>query len=48
MPTPTIKLPITGDYEADLLLTQEPLALLIGMILDQQVSMELAFRDRPC
>ena len=44
MPTPTIKLPITGDYETDLLLTQEPLALLIGMILDQQVSMELAFR----
>jgi hypothetical protein len=34
---------ITGDREADALLGKEPLALLIGMLLDQQVSMELAF-----
>lgn len=34
---------ITGDPEADALLGQDPLALLIGMLLDQQVSMELAF-----
>lgn len=34
---------ITGDPEADALLGREPLALLIGMLLDQQVSMELAF-----
>src|SRR5262245_58405969 len=42
MPTPTI--PITGDPDADQLLVQEPLALLIGMLLDQQVPMEWAFR----
>ena len=34
---------ITGDPEADALLAEEPLALLIGMLLDQQVSMEIAF-----
>jgi uncharacterized HhH-GPD family protein len=34
---------ITGDPEADALLGRDPLALLIGMLLDQQVSMELAF-----
>ena len=34
---------ITGDEQADALLGTEPLALLIGMLLDQQVSMELAF-----
>lgn len=34
---------ITGDPEADGLLGRDPLALLIGMLLDQQVSMELAF-----
>lgn len=37
-------IPITGDPDADLLLEREPLALLIGMLLDQQVSMEWAFR----
>lgn len=42
MPSPTI--PITGDDEADLLLQQEPLALVLGMLLDQQVPMEWAFR----
>jgi uncharacterized HhH-GPD family protein len=41
MATPTI--PITGDPEADGLLVADPLALVIGMLLDQQVSMELAF-----
>lgn len=34
---------ITGDAAADRLLTDEPLALLIGMLLDQQVAMETAF-----
>ena len=34
---------MTGDPEADGLLGREPLALLIGMLLDQQVPMEWAF-----
>ena len=34
---------ITGDATADRLLTDDPLALLIGMLLDQQVPMETAF-----
>ncbi|MDF1480126.1 Fe-S cluster assembly protein HesB [Leifsonia sp. H3M29-4] len=34
---------ITGDAAADELLTDDPLALLIGMLLDQQVPMETAF-----
>ncbi len=42
MATPTI--PITGDAEADALLVSEPLALVIGMLLDQQVPMEWAFK----
>jgi uncharacterized HhH-GPD family protein len=42
MASPAI--PITGDPAADLLLTDEPLALLIGMLLDQQVPMEWAFK----
>lgn len=37
-------LPVTGDPEADQLLVDDPLALLIGMLLDQQVPMEWAFR----
>jgi uncharacterized HhH-GPD family protein len=37
-------IPITGDEEADRLLVENPLALLIGMLLDQQVPMEWAFR----
>jgi len=37
------ELHITGDADADSLLSQEPLALLIGMLLDQQVPMETAF-----
>lgn len=38
-----MSLHITGDPEADQLLTDDPLALLIGMLLDQQVAMETAF-----
>ena len=34
---------ITGDAAADELLTDDPLALLIGMLLDQQIPMEVAF-----
>jgi len=37
-------IPITGDAEADRLLEDNPLALLIGMLLDQQVPMGWAFR----
>lgn len=37
-------MPVTGDPEADRLLVTDPLALLIGMLLDQQVPMEWAFR----
>jgi len=37
-------LAITGDADSDLLLNSNPLALLIGMLLDQQVPMEWAFR----
>jgi uncharacterized HhH-GPD family protein len=40
----TSKTPFTGDVEADELLSGDPLALLIGMLLDQQVPMEWAFR----
>lgn len=34
---------ITGDPEADRLLDDDPFALLLGMLLDQQVPMEVAF-----
>lgn len=34
---------ITGDAEADALLDQSPFALLVGMLLDQQIAMETAF-----
>jgi len=34
---------LTGDAAADALLDRDPLALLIGMLLDQQVAMETAF-----
>ncbi len=37
-------IPLTGDPAADELLTQDPLALVIGMLLDQQVPMEWAFK----
>ena len=36
-------LAVTGNAEADKLLNADPLALLIGMLLDQQVPMEWAF-----
>ena len=36
-------LAVTGNPEADRLLNKEPLALLLGMLLDQQVPMEWAF-----
>ncbi|MFQ5558809.1 MAG: HhH-GPD-type base excision DNA repair protein [Acidimicrobiales bacterium] len=36
-------LAITGDADADHLLNTDPLALLLGMLLDQQVPMEWAF-----
>ena len=36
-------LPYTGDAEADALLAAEPMALLIGFVLDQQVSVQKAF-----
>ena len=35
---------LTGDTDADALLASEPLALLIGMVLDQQIPMERAFK----
>jgi uncharacterized HhH-GPD family protein len=38
-----MSLHITADEAADDLLTRDPLALLIGMLLDQQVAMETAF-----
>ena len=34
---------VTGDAEADAFVSTDPLALLIGMLLDQQVPMEWAF-----
>lgn len=40
----TAAMPVTGDPKADQLLEKNPLALLIGMLLDQQVPMEWAFR----
>jgi len=41
--TRTTSLPFTGDVEADELLAREPLALLIGFTLDQQVTVQKAF-----
>ncbi|WP_430335299.1 HhH-GPD-type base excision DNA repair protein [Rhodococcus sp. ACT016] len=38
-----LTLNLVGDPEADALLASNPLALLIGMLLDQQVPMETAF-----
>ena len=35
---------ITGESEVDDLVNTDPLALLIGMLLDQQIAIELAFR----
>jgi uncharacterized HhH-GPD family protein len=44
MTTDAAAIPITGDADADRLLVDNPLALLIGMLLDQQVPMGWAFR----
>jgi len=41
--TPPASLPFTGDPEADALLAADPLALLIGFVLDQQVTVQKAF-----
>ena len=40
---PAVSLPVTGNAEANKLLVDDPLALIIGMLLDQQVPMEWAF-----
>jgi uncharacterized HhH-GPD family protein len=39
----TARLPFTGNDEADQLLSEDPLALLIGFALDQQVTVQKAF-----
>jgi uncharacterized HhH-GPD family protein len=41
--TPPRSLPFSGDAAADELLAREPLALLIGFVLDQQVTVQKAF-----
>jgi uncharacterized HhH-GPD family protein len=41
--TPPPSLPFTGDPEADALIASDPLALLIGFALDQQVTVQKAF-----
>lgn len=41
--TTLTSLPFTGDADADSLLVAEPLALLIGFALDQQVTVQKAF-----
>ncbi len=42
-PTLPVSLPYTGNAEADALLASDPLALLIGFILDQQITTIKAF-----
>ena len=44
---PDASLHLSGDPEADALLSKDPLALLIGMVLDQQVPLEKAFSSPP-
>jgi uncharacterized HhH-GPD family protein len=39
----TVTLPFTGNESADALLSEDPLALLIGFALDQQVTVQKAF-----
>jgi len=41
--TPPTCLPFTGDPEADALIASDPLALLVGFALDQQVTVQKAF-----
>jgi uncharacterized HhH-GPD family protein len=43
MATTPDRLHFTGNDEADTLLAEEPIALLIGFVLDQQVSVQKAF-----
>jgi uncharacterized HhH-GPD family protein len=43
MTATTDRLPFTGDEAADRLLVDEPLAMLIGFALDQQVTVQKAF-----
>jgi len=43
MPTKQPQLYLSGDPEADRLLSKDSLALLIGMVLDQQIPLEWAF-----
>src|SRR4029077_7028720 len=43
LPPMTAKLPFTGNDDADALLSEDPLALLIGFALDQQVTVQKAF-----
>lgn len=38
------RIPVTGDPAADRFLVESPLALLVGMLLDQQVPLEWAFK----
>lgn len=39
----TVRLPFTGNAEADALVSEDPLALLIGFALDQQITVQKAF-----
>ena len=43
MPATPARLPFTGNDDADALLSEDPLALLIGFALDQQVTVQKAF-----
>jgi len=43
LPIPPDHLPFTGNADADALLAADPLALLIGFALDQQVTVQKAF-----
>jgi uncharacterized HhH-GPD family protein len=43
LPVPPDHLPFTGNSEADALIATDPLALLIGFALDQQVTVQKAF-----
>ncbi len=40
-----VRFPITNDEDANAFLVADPLALVLGMLLDQQVPMEWAFRS---
>jgi uncharacterized HhH-GPD family protein len=43
LPVPPDHLPFTGDADADAFIATDPLALLIGFALDQQVTVQKAF-----